>query len=133
MAGAVGNDAASSAQSKRWGTGAERSSTGLRGGSTRDRGCETAVVGGSAAGVVDVTPFPRGCRRSSSGTFVGSETLRFRALWGWLGSIGSEHGLGGELGGSLGVDDVVGDVADVWDVRGGETTRLRSRWGNWGA
>jgi hypothetical protein len=98
----------------------------------RDRGCETAVVGGSAAGVVDVTPFPRGCRRSSSGTFVGSETLRCWALWGWLGSIGSEHGLGGELGGSLDVDDVVGDVVDVWDAHGGETTRLRSHWGELG-
>jgi hypothetical protein len=45
MTGGAGIDAASSAQSKRVGTGAEHGGTGLRGG-TGDGGRETVAVGG---------------------------------------------------------------------------------------
>jgi hypothetical protein len=81
----MGRHSESSAQSKRGVAGIEHGDTELGEGSTRDGDRETAVVEGSAAGVVDVTLFSRSCRRSSSGTFVGSETLRFRGIWGELG------------------------------------------------
>lgn len=52
--GAVGNDAASSAQSKRVGAGIEGSSVGLRWGSTRDGDRGTAAAGDSdLSAVVD--------------------------------------------------------------------------------
>lgn len=47
MLGAVGNDAASSAQSKRAGTGVELSGIRLEGGETRDGGCRTGPGGSS--------------------------------------------------------------------------------------
>ena len=48
MTGGAGIDVASSAQSRRMGTGVERGGTGLGGGGTGDGGCETVMVGVTA-------------------------------------------------------------------------------------
>jgi hypothetical protein len=68
----MGIDAASSAQSKREGTGVKRGCTELKGGSTRDGGRKTVVAGDSdASAVVEDTG--------------GGETTRSRGVWGGLG------------------------------------------------
>jgi hypothetical protein len=75
MLGAVGIDMASSAQSKCGGTGIKRGSTKLDGGSTRSRGCRTAVVVGlgAPAAVKDVG---------------GGEAAHLPSSWGELGGTG---------------------------------------------
>ena len=80
--GAVGNDAASSAQSKRVGTGIVHRVTGLRGGSTRDEGRKTAAVGDSGTWAVVNDARDGG-------------TARIRGFWGELGRMGGEWGCSG--------------------------------------
>jgi hypothetical protein len=70
--GAVGNDTASSAQSKRGGARIEHSSVGLGGGSTIDGGRKTTVAGGS-----DVLAVVEGAE--------GVETACLRSSWGEVG------------------------------------------------
>ena len=43
--------------------------------------------------------------------------------------MGSERGVGGERGVSLGADGVVGDAGGVYHTGGGEAARLRGVWG----
>lgn len=100
MLGAVGNDAASSAQSKRAGTGVELSGIRLEGGETRDGGCRTGP-GGSSDMVAAV------------GDGGDDETARLRGLWGELGCMGGDGGLDSEQVVSKGVDGVASDTAGV--------------------
>jgi hypothetical protein len=117
--GAMGNVAASSAQSKRGGTGVELSSTGLEEVSTRYGGRETAVAGGS-----DMSAVVEGAG--------GGETARLRLSWGEPGWMGSERGIRGERGASVGADSVVGDAGGVCQTDDAETARLRGVWGDLG-
>jgi hypothetical protein len=87
----MGRDSASSAQSKRVGTGVEH------GDKAGDGGCKTAAVGnsGTLAVVEDAG---------------GSETAHLRLLWNWLGCTGRGGAVGGEWGPFLGAGGVVDDV-----------------------
>ena len=98
--GPVGNDAASSAQSKRVGAGVKHGGTGLGGCETRDCGLETAGRGGSDTS----TAVKDGGHR---------ETARLVPSWGELGGMGSERRTGCGWGASVGVDGVVNNAAGV--------------------
>ena len=72
MTGGAGINAVSSAQSRWVGTGVERGGTGLKGGGTRDRDCETVTAGSSdMAAAVKGTGF--------------GEMARLGLSWGELG------------------------------------------------
>jgi hypothetical protein len=89
----MGRDSASSAQSKRVGTGVEH------GDKAGDGGRKTAAAGnsGTLAVVEDAG---------------GSETARLRVHWNWLGCTGGGGAVGGERGPFLGAGGIVGGVVD---------------------
>jgi hypothetical protein len=60
---------------------------------------------------------------------VGSETVRFRTCWSWLGCVCRDGGTGSERGMSLGAGGV---VADMRGTGGGGTTRFGGIWGKLG-
>jgi hypothetical protein len=103
--GAVGNDVASSAQSKRVGVGIEHGGTELEGGSTRDGGGRMVPAG--VSGVLAVI--------EGGG---GSEKACLQPSWGEMGRMGSERGVGGGRASVGGVGNVgqQGDVVVVCDM-----------------
>ena len=111
MTGRAGINAVSSAQSRWMGTGVERGGTGLEGGGTRDRDCETVTAGGS-----DMVA-------AVKGTGFG-ETARLGSSWGKTGCTDGDRGMDGERGVLTGVDSVVGNTAGVYNAVGGETVRF---------
>jgi hypothetical protein len=115
----VGRASASSAQSKRRGTGAECSGTGLGGVTAGDGDCETTVVGGSDGSAV--------VENAGSG-----ETARLWSNWGELGWMGVERDAGGERGVLGGADGVVGDAGGAYHTDDAQTARLRGVWGELG-
>jgi hypothetical protein len=98
--GAVGNDATSSAQSKRAVTGVELGGIGLEGGETRDGGCKTGS-GGSSDMVAAM---------EDGGD---DEKARLGPSWGEFGCTRGDGVADGERGVSAVVDGVVNDVAVV--------------------
>jgi hypothetical protein len=100
--------AVSSAQSRWVGTGVERSSAGLEGGETRDRGRKTVAGGGS-----------------DTSTAVKDGGNREMARLGWMGGV-QDAGVG--QGVFTGVDGVIGDTGEVCHTDGAETARLRGVW-----
>jgi hypothetical protein len=63
----------------------------------------------------------------------GVEMAHLGWSWGDLGQMGSEEGMGGEQGSSVGVDGVISDMAGGWDMGGGETAHFLGVWGRaWG-